>query len=55
MTDLPRFTLLEGGIKHVPRHVRLDQARADRVYANVGLLQLVYARLRDRVDAVLGM
>lgn len=38
LSDLARATPLTGGIEHLLRHVCLDQARADRVYANVSLL-----------------
>ena len=38
LTKLGAATSFTGSIEHVLRHVCLDQAGADRVYANVGLL-----------------
>jgi hypothetical protein len=38
LPDLAVAASLTSGIEHFLRHVCLDQARADRVYANVGLL-----------------
>jgi len=53
LANLALLASLTSKIKHVLGHVGLDQAGADCVYANVSLLKLICACLRDRVHTVI--
>lgn len=52
LSNLVCSTSLTGNVENELCHVCFDYARADRVYPDVSLLQLVHGRFREGVDAV---